>query len=444
MQLRDQQILHLALPSILSNITVPLLGLIDVAIVGHMGSANYIGAIAVGGMAFNIIYWIFAFLRMGTSGLTAQALGRRSFTDVIHMFIRSLVIGFSIAFVLLLMQYPLREIIYRLISPDPDIYALATTYFNICIWGAPATLGLYSLTGWFIGMQNTRAPMVIAIAQNIINILASLCLVFGLGMKIEGVALGTVIAQYAGLLMGLGIWRRHYLRLQKYIAKEELWKQEELSRFFHVNKNIFLRTFCLVAVMLYFTSAGAQQGELILAANTILMELYLLVSYVMDGFAFAGEALGGRFIGAQHQKAFDELLRRLTFWSSLVALAFTLVYVLLGKGILHLLTDEQAVISTAMTYLYGAALVAITGAGAFILDGIFIGATATRDMLLSVFLSTLLFFVLYFLLRDVWGNHGLWLAYNAYLASRGLVLYLRLGKLRRDAFGRPHPNPPLS
>lgn len=434
MQLRDQQILHLALPSILSNITVPLLGLIDVAIVGHMGSANYIGAIAVGGMAFNIIYWIFAFLRMGTSGLTAQALGRRSFTDVIHLFIRSLVIGFSIAFLLLLAQYPLREIIYRLISPDPDIYALASTYFNICIWGAPATLGLYSLTGWFIGMQNTRAPMVIAIAQNIINILASLYLVYGLGMKIEGVALGTVIAQYAGLLMGLGFWYRYYLRLLKYIAKAELWKREELSRFFHVNKNIFLRTFCLVAVMLYFTSAGARQGELILAANTILMELYLLVSYVMDGFAFAGEALGGRFIGAQHRQAFDELLRRLAFWSILVALTFTLVYVFLGKGILHLLTDEQTVIDTAMTYLYGAALVAITGAGAFILDGIFIGATATRDMLLSVFLSTLLFFILYFLLRDVLGNHGLWLAYNAYLALRGLVLYVRLGKLKREAF----------
>lgn len=434
MGLRDKQILDLALPSILSNITVPLLGLVDVAIVGHMGSANYIGAIAVGGMAFNIIYWIFAFLRMGTSGLTSQALGRRDFGEVMHTLIRAMVIGMSIAAILLLLQYPLREIIYRLIGPEHSVYALATTYFNICIWGAPATLGLYSLTGWFIGMQNTKTPMVIAIAQNIINILASVLLVFGLGMKIEGVALGTVTTQYAGLLIGVWIWYRHYLRLQKYVNKEEVWKQHEIVRFFNVNKNIFLRTFCLVAVMLYFTSAGARQGELILAANTILMELYLLVSYVMDGFAFAGEALGGRFIGAQHRTAFDELLRRLAFWSILVTVAFTLVYFFLGKGILHLLTDEQEVIQTATTYLYGAALVALTGAGAFILDGIFIGATATHDMLLSVFLSTLLFFILFFLLRDVMGNHGLWLAYNAYLASRGLVLYFRLGELKKQSF----------
>ena len=179
MKLRDQQILNLALPSILSNITVPLLGLVDVAIVGHMGSANYIGAIAVGGMAFNILYWIFAFLRMGTSGLTSQALGRRDMPEVMHILLRSISIGIGIALLLLLLQYPLRELIYRIISPEAEVYQLAVTYYNICIWGAPAMLALYSLTGWFIGMQNTRAPMVVAIAQNIINIIASVTLVFG-------------------------------------------------------------------------------------------------------------------------------------------------------------------------------------------------------------------------------------------------------------------------
>ena len=434
MNLRDKQILHLAIPSILSNITVPLLGLVDVAIVGHMGSANYIGAIAVGGMAFNIIYWIFAFLRMGTSGLTSQALGRRDMPEVVHILLRAIVIGLGIALVLLVLQYPLRELIYRLISPEADIYLLAVTYYNICIWGAPAMLALYSLTGWFIGMQNTRAPMGVAISQNIINIMASLTLVFGFGMKVEGVALGTVIAQYAGLFIGIGFWLRYYLRLKKFILPQAIWKREEMVRFFNVNKHIFLRTFCLVGVMLYFTSAGARQGELILAANTILMELYLLVSYVMDGFAFAGEALGGRFIGAQNRMAFDEMLRRVTFWSILVALLFTAVYFFFGHGILTLLTNEQKVIATAQTYLYGAAFVAITGAAAFILDGIFIGATATRDMLLSVFLATLLFFLLYFLLRDIMGNHGLWLAYNGYLAFRGLVLYVRLPHLKSQAF----------
>ena len=434
MRLRDKQILHLALPSILSNITVPLLGLVDVAIVGHMGGANYIGAIAVGGMAFNIIYWIFGFLRMGTSGLTSQALGRRDLSEVMHTLLRSIVIGLGIALALIVLQYPLRELIYRIISPDEEVYQLATTYYTICIWGAPAMLALYSLTGWFIGMQNTRAPMVVAISQNIINILASVTLVFGLGMKVEGVALGTVIAQYAGLCIGMGFWLRYYLRLRKFVVPQMVWKREEMVRFFNVNKHIFLRTFCLVAVMLYFTSAGARQGELILAANTILMELYLLVSYVMDGFAFAGEALGGKFIGAQNRVAFDEMLRRLAFWSILVSAAFTAAYFLFGHGILALLTDEQEVIATAQTYLYGAAFVAITGAAAFILDGVFIGATATSDMLLSVFLSTMAFFLLYFLLREIMGNHGLWIAYNAYLAFRGIVLYLRLPSLKVRAF----------
>ena len=218
------------------------------------------------------------------------------------------------------------------------------------------------------------------------------------------------------------------------MVPQMVWKREEMVRFFNVNKHIFLRTFCLVAVMLYFTSAGARQGELTLAANTILMELYLLVSYVMDGFAFAGEALGGKFIGAQNRVAFDEMLRRLAFWSILVSAAFTAAYFLFGQDILALLTDEQEVIATAQTYLYGAAFVAITGAAAFILDGVFIGATATRDMLLSVFLSTMAFFLLYFLLREVMGNHGLWIAYNAYLAFRGIVLYLRLPSLKVRAF----------
>jgi len=434
MQFRDKQILNLALPSILSNITVPLLGLVDVAIVGHMGSADYIGAIAVGGMAFNIIYWIFAFLRMGTSGLTSQALGKRDLGETMHILIRSLAVGLTIALCLLILQYPLREIIYKLIGPDANVYTLATTYFNIGIWGAPAVLGLYSLTGWFIGMQNTRAPMVIAIVQNIINIIVSTTLVFGLKMKVEGVAMGTIIAQYFGLIMGIWIWSRHYLKLQKFISKKDLWKQNEMIRFFNVNKHIFLRTFCLVAVMLYFTSAGARQGDLVLAANTLLMELYLLVSYVMDGFAFAGEALGGRFIGAQNNKAFDEMLHRLSYWTILVIVAFSLIYLIFGPNILSLLTNEQEVLETANTYLYWASMVALTGAAAFILDGIFIGATATRDMLLSVFLSTVLFFTLYFLLRDSMENHGLWLAYNAYLAFRGIVLFMRLPHLKRQVF----------
>ena len=198
----DRQILQIALPSIVSNITVPLLGLIDVAIVGHLGSPAYIGAIAVGGMLFNIIYWIFGFLRMGTSGITSQAYGKRDLPEIVRLLMRSVGIGLAVALCLILLQVPIRQAAFLIIHPTAEVREMATLYFHICIWGAPAMLGLYGLTGWFIGMQNSRIPMYIAITQNIVNIIASLCLVYLCGMKVEGVALGTLIAQYAGFLMG--------------------------------------------------------------------------------------------------------------------------------------------------------------------------------------------------------------------------------------------------
>ena len=216
MKPRDRQILQIALPSIVSNITVPLLGLIDVAIVGHLGSPAYIGAIAVGGMLFNIIYWIFGFLRMGTSGMTSQAFGKRDLPEVVRLLLRSVSIGLAVAFCLILLQTPIRQGAFLLIHPTDEVKEMATCYFHICIWGAPAMLGLYGLTGWFIGMQNSRIPMYIAITQNVVNIIASLGLVYLCGMKVEGVALGTLIAQYAGFLMGIVLWMHNYGRLKRF------------------------------------------------------------------------------------------------------------------------------------------------------------------------------------------------------------------------------------
>lgn len=203
MSYENKQILQIALPSIVSNITVPLLGLIDVGIVGHLGSPAYIGAIAVGGMLFNIIYWIFGFLRMGTGGMTSQAYGKRDLPETVRLLLRSMGVGLAVAFCIIALQVPIRQLAFLLIHPTDEVKSLATIYFHICIWGAPAMLGLYALTGWFIGMQNSRIPMYIAITQNIVNIIASLCLVYLCGMKVEGVALGTLIAQYAGFLMAL-------------------------------------------------------------------------------------------------------------------------------------------------------------------------------------------------------------------------------------------------
>ena len=424
MNIRDRQILHIALPSIVSNITVPLLGMIDVAIVGHMGSPVYIGAVAVGSMIFNLVYWLFGFLRMGSSGLTAQALGRRDLTEVTRILVRSVSVALGIALLLIVLQMPLKWLMFWLIGPTADVAPFASTYFNIVIWGAPASLALFSLMGWYIGMQNTRIPMFISIMQNIVNILASLTLVYGFGMKIEGVALGTVIAQYAGLFVALGLLARYYRRLFRYFCHEGNHYFSFLIpniSFFKINRDIFLRTLCLVAVNLFFTSAGARQGAVILSVNTVLMQLYLFFSYFMDGFAYAGEALGGKAYGAHNKTAFRETLNRLWMWMVIVTAAYTLLYIIGGRWIVGLLTDEAQVIEAAGEYLWWACLIPAAGCVAFIWDGVFIGITATRGMLVSSFLSALAFFAVYLLAEDALGNHGLWLAQMVYLAMRGIL-----------------------
>lgn len=420
MNIRDRQILQIALPSIVSNITVPLLGMIDVAIVGHMGSAVYIGAVAVGSMIFNLVYWLFGFLRMGSSGLTAQALGRRDLTEVTRILVRSVTIAFGIALLMIVFQEPLRWLMFWLIGPTPDVAPFATTYFYIVIWGAPASLGLFCLSGWYIGMQNTRIPMFVSIMQNVVNILASLTLVYGFGMKIEGVACGTVIAQYAGLLMALG-GLRIYKRLYKYLVLKGTFVKEAMGRFFHVNRDIFLRTLCLVTVNLYFTSAGARHGAIILSVNTVMLQLYLFFSYFMDGFAYAGEALGGRSYGAGNGVAFRETLRRLWSWAIGVTLVYCCLYFCFGSWIVSILTDEPQVIETSKAYIGWVWLIPMAGTGAFIWDGVFIGITATRGMLISSFISALLFFGVYEIFKGMLSNHALWLAMIIYLAMRGVI-----------------------
>ncbi len=419
MNAQNRQILQIALPSIVSNITVPLLGLVDVAIVGHMGSAAYIGAVAVGSMIFNLTYWLFAFLRMGSSGLTAQALGRRDLTDVVGILARSLLLAIGIAILLIILQVPLRWLMFWLIAPTADVAPLATTYFYIVVWGAPAVLGLYGLSGWFIGMQNTRIPMFISIMQNVVNILVSVLLVYGAGMKIEGVALGTVIAQYVGFLAALALLVRYYGRLFGYFRRDSLLQR--FRCFFNINRDIFLRTLCLVAVNLFFTSAGAKNGAIILSVNAVMMQLYLFYSYFMDGFAYAGEALGGRYYGAGNKDGFVQMLRHLFAWASGVTLLYTIVYVCFGHGIVALLTDEPQVLSVSHEYLWWIWLVPVASTLAFIWDGIFIGITATRGMLVSSFVSTIVFFAVYALSQNQLGNHGLWLAMIVYLLMRGVV-----------------------
>ena len=434
MNSHNKEILRLAIPSIVTNVTVPLLGLVDLAIVGHIGNETLIGAIAVGSMIFNVMYWLLGFLRMGTSGLTAQAFGRHDSVAIRALLFNAMKLGLLLGFAFVVMQIPLRWLSIWLMGPSKEIASLVRVYFNICIWGAPATLSLYALTGWFIGMQDTRTPMVVSIFQNMLNIISSFFFVYGMGLSIDGVALGTLVAQWSGLFMALCGLRR------KGIALKEILRPTSTSQdggkdtadyspasLFRVNRDIFLRTICLVAVNLFFTSAGARQGDLILSVNTLLMTLFTLFSYVMDGFAFAGEAIGGRLYGSCDMQGLRALVRRLMLWGVVMVVVFTLAYALGGKGFLALITSERHVVEAAMPYLHWALLIPIAGVAAFVFDGIFIGITATRGMLFSSVVATVAFFALYFALAPLLHNHALWLALIVYLALRGVVqaLWLR-------------------
>lgn len=414
----NKQILHIALPSIISNITVPLLALVDTTIVGHLGSASYIAAIALGGMIFNMIYWLFNFLRMGTGGLTAQAYGANQHQATSYILLRSLTIAGGIALTLLLLQRPIFQVTFHFVTATAEVRSLASIYFNILIWGAPTMLALYSFTGWFLGMQNARIPMCIAITQNVVNIAVSTLLVFGCHLKIEGVALGTLISQYTALLLAV-IFCLTKFDVKQHFELKAILDINTLKRFFQVNRDIFLRTLCLIAVTTYFTSAGSTQGELTLAANTLLMQFFIIFSYFMDGFAYAGEALGGRYFGAHDRLNFQRVTRCLFAWGGALSVLFFFIYFLSGTSLLHLLTDDSQVINRAQQYLPIIYFIPLISFAAFLFDGLYIGTTATRYMLISMFCASAAFFVL--INVCTLSNTLLWLAFLVYLGGRGLM-----------------------
>ena len=328
----------------------------------------------------------------------------------------------AVAAFIIILQKPLGSVALALVGASTEINAEAWHYFRICVWGAPAMLCLYSLTGWYIGMQNTRLPMFISIMQNVVNIAASCTFVYAFGMKVEGIALGTLVAQYAGLLVSITLWATTYgKRILRHVQWQRIMEGTAMRRFFSVNRDIFLRTLCLVAVNFYFLSAGAAQGAVILAVNTLLMQLFTLYSYVMDGFAFAGEALCGKHYGAGNHVEFSRTVRRLFGWGFALTVAYTMVYAVGGTGFLRLLTDDIEVVAASAKYAPWAVLIPICGLAAFIWDGVFIGTTNTRGMFAATAAAMLVFFGVYLSLRSEWQNHALWLAFLTFLLTRGAV-----------------------
>lgn len=418
----NKSILRLAVPNIISNITVPLLGLVDLALMGHLGSEIYIGAISLGSVIFNFIYWGFSFLRMSTSGFTAQAYGENNFTESITILVRALFIALAISIVVLLLQLPIAWLSFKFIGGSQQVETLAQSYFQIRIWAAPAALSLFVLSGWFLGMQNARYPMIIAIVVNTFNILLSMFFVFILQMKSDGVALGTALSQYLGLIVALILLFKKYGNLFGLVKKKAIISLASLSNFFKVNTDIFIRTFCIILVFTFFTSKSASINDTILAVNSLLIQLLLFFSFFIDGFAYAGEALVGKFFGARNITGLKNAVKLLFYWGATLAILFTLIYIPGVKMILKMLTSQTEVIDSARPYFIWIILVPIASFGSFIWDGIYIGATASRAMRNTLLLASMLVFApVYYFLNPLLGNHALWLGMVLFMFSRGLI-----------------------
>lgn len=417
----NRSILQLAIPNIISNITVPLLGLVDMYIVGHLDSEDYIGAIALGTMLFNFIYWSFSFLRMGTSGFTAQVYGAKDYREQANTLLRSLSVAMSAGIVIVLLQYFIALAGFFLLNADPTVKVFAHQYFYIYIWAAPAVLGMYTFNGWFIGMQDAKTPMFIAITVNIVNIVLSFAFVYGLGMKIEGVALASACAQYTGFLSFIIVWNMKYGWLKKHIDFSVLKNLHAYVPFFKVNSDIFIRTMALIAVTTFFMSASSKSGKDILAVNALLMQMFILFSYMMDGFAYAAEALTGKYIGENNRFLLKRLVKRLFVWGTIIALLFTLIYATGMDYILALITDKKNILELSKSYQSWVLLIPIAGFSAFLWDGVFVGATASHQMRNSMLIAVGAFFLIYFMFSDASANNILWLAFIVYLGLRGII-----------------------
>lgn len=420
----NKQVLRLALPNIVSNIAVPLAGMIDLALMGYLdGAVDYVAAISLGGMIFSFLYATFIFLRMTTTGFTAQAYGRRDFNDCTLILLRSLILSGLVAAALLALQVPLEKLAFFLIETEPEVAALAREYFYIRVWAAPATIGLYALLGWFIGMQNAKTPMIIAVCINLLNLGFSALFILVFGMQSEGVALGTLLAQYCGLVLALWVLLKYYRRHLKPVGLEALLRLKELFDFFNVSKDVLIRTLCLVGVFTFFTAVSAEAGKQVLAVNNLLLQFLVLYAYLIDGFAYAAEALTGKFIGAGKKEELKLCVSCLFKWGRLLALLFVVIYLAARENILYLLTDDRQLIDAAREYIVWTILLPLSGYAAYLWDGIYIGATASRAIRNAMLLSVLAVFIPVYLLGQYFlANHALWLALILFMFARGLSL----------------------
>ncbi len=413
---------RLSVPIILSNLSVPLLGAVDTAVVGHLPEPHHLGAVALGSMIFNFLYWGFGFLRMGTAGLTAQAHGAGNADEVLASVARALMVAGIIAFAAIAAQGLIAAVVFRLVEASADVEASARIYLLTRIWGAPAALSIFVLLGWFLGLQNTRATLYVQLWMNGLNIVLDVVFVVGFGWGVFGVALATVIAEFAGLALALWLMRDALRGVAGRLDWDRVMSRRRIRMTLGLNADIFVRTVCLVFAFAYFTARGARMGDVLLAANAVLMNFQIFMAHWLDGFANAAQALVGRAVGAADRDQLKAAVRVSSFWAAVSAAACVAVYAAAGELIIALLTGIEDVRDAAAEYLLWAVAMPALSVAAFQLDGIFLGATLGRQMRNAMIVSVAVYLLLCALLIPVWGNHGLWLALAAFMAVRGLTL----------------------
>jgi MATE family multidrug resistance protein len=420
--LTHRRVWALAGPIIISNISVPLVGAVDTAVVGHLPEPDSIGAVALGALIFTFLFWGFGFLRMGTTGFIARAYGANDQQALSDTLLRVLLLAVILGAVVILLGYPLIQLALYLLDSSDSIESLAESYATIRIWSAPATLSIYVLTGIFIGLQNMRYVFVLQLVMNIINVLLDLLFVLGFDMGVEGVALATLIAEYLAALLGFWLLRKPLSKAYKNLNWTRLLERNAILALMKANGDIFVRTLCLVFSFGYFTAQSASMGDVILAANSILMHLQSILAYALDGFAHAAEALVGSAYGAGKQQQFKRAVKLTTVWGLVSALLISLIYWLFGGLILQLFTNIDAVLLSATTYLPWTIIAPVVSIWSFQLDGIFIGTGYTREMRNAMIFSMLVYLGLLVILVPALGNHGLFLSISLFMVVRALTL----------------------
>ena len=425
-----RQLWCLAGPLMIANLSTPLLGLVDSAIMGHLESPAYLGTVALGGMIFNFIFWGLGFLRMGTTGVIAQAFGQQNTFEINAILQRTLLLALLLACLILLSQEYIIALSMQLIESTQAIKALTETYFTVRIWSSPATLINYVLIGLFIGLQKTKASLAIVISSNLTNIILDIFLVVILKQGIAGLALATVLSEYTGMITGLFLLRKalpHHYNFWATIERSA-FSLEKIKSQLTINNNLFIRTLCLIFTFSFFISQSAKYGPVILAANTLLMHFQSLMAFVLDGFAHATEALVGKTLGQKNQNLIRQILNTATLWSCAMAVFFSVLYLLMGDLFIKTLTDLIAVRSTSSIYLPWLIITPLISVWCYLLDGIFIGATWSQYMRNTMIFSTFFCFLPAWYFSQPLGNHGLWFSLLIFMFVRGLSMALILKK----------------